>query len=424
MKFFGLFILTILIAAGETTTPAYATVTTTINVTSVCTPSSDWSACINPTLTSMASTGGTLYFPCGSYPITHSIIIPAGKIELQGSGRCSAIVPTGNFDTIYLSGTVSVQYYSNKINNLYLIEDNKTGGYSINALNVAQLQLVNIYIDHPWCGPHIHNFNDAIVEHVVVYNPTGATRGFGCQAFLLTGGGTGDTGRSDVITFKDFIVGGNAIADRTNGHHGLVVDGFVNTVNAVKMYLTDVDGHGLWIRNSIGASQNPQFGTFYGLESDYNYGASIFIQQGSVFHFTDAMVNGSLTLSNVVLSAGVSRISFEGGFSSNANQAGIDSFATQVAIANMDIVCNSNHDQGGTAGVWPGIVLESTTRMATVTGNKSGCPAAPSYQKYGIQANTGADQYTITTNALENNSLGGFNGTSGTASKVVANNAL
>lgn len=404
--------------------PSTATVTTTINVTSVCAPATNWATCINPILSSMSSTGGTLYFPCGTYTLTSPIIIPASTIELQGSGRCTQIVGTGNFDTVQIFGTSpSVQFYDNRIDNIYFNEGNKTGGRTINAANVAEFQMVNLNIDHPWCGPRVHDFNDAIVENVVIYAATGTSRGVGCPAFLVSGGGTGDTGRSDVINFKDFIISGNSKVDRANAHDGLVVDGFVDTVNSVKMYMVNVDGHGLWIRNSIGASEDPQFGTFYGFEGDYNWDAAIYIERGSAYHFTDAMVNGTLSNANIALTSNVKRISFEGGFSSNANRSGFYSLATQVVISNMDIYCNSNPDQGGTAGAYAGILLDSTSRMVTITGNKIGCPVAQTYQKYGIQVVTGADQYTISTNTLEYNSLGGFNGASGTASKVVANNA-
>lgn len=329
----------------------------------------------------------------------------------------------GSGNTVEVFGTISAPDYGNRIENIRFAEYNKTGGYTIYAANVAQFRLNQLFIDRPWCGPRIHNFNDVLVEHVTVYNAVGASRGNGCQAFLLTGGGTGDTGRSDVIAFRDFIVAGNSLNDRTNAHHGLVIDGFVNTVSADKMYLTAVDGHGLWIRNSVGASHGPEFGSFYGVEADYNYDSAILIETGDVYHFTDSLINGTLSNSNIFLSLGVNRISFQGGFSSNANKAGFDSFATQVSIANMDVVCNSNPSQGGIAGAWSGIILENASRMVTLTGNKSGCPGAASNQKYGIQVNSGADQYAITGNAVENNSLGGISAASGTPSKMVANNA-
>lgn len=386
--------------------PSHASVITTINVTDLCQISGDVTSCINTALSSMVSTGGTLYFPCGNYTISGTITVSAGNIKLIGSGRCTVWNAAGSGNTIEIFGSISSPYYGNSIENIRFAEFNKTGGYTIYAANVAQFLLNQLYIDRPWCGPRIHNFNDVLVERVSVYNAIGASRGYGCQAFLLTGGGAGDTGRSDVITFRDFVVAGNSIADRTNAHHGLVVDGFVNTVSAQKMYLTAVDGHGLWIRNTIGASHGPEFGSFYGIEADYNYDSAIFIESGDVYHFTDSLINGTLSNSNIFLNVGVNRISFQGGFSSNANRAGFDSFATQLTIANVDVVCNSNPGQGGTAGTWSGIALESTSRTITLTGNKSGCPGAPSLQKFGIEVNNGADQYAITGNALGNNALG------------------
>ena len=62
--------------------------------------------------------------------------------------------------------------------------------------------------------------------------------------------------------------------------------------------------------------------------------------------------------------------------------------------------------------------------MVTVAGNKAGSPANPSWQKYGIQVMSGADQYAITGNVVvKYNAFSGISGTSGTTSQVIANNS-
>jgi len=430
MKYLSSFICFLILAIFPN--KSMATITTTINVTQTyCTSigSGMDQNCINTAINSLSVSGGVVFFPCAIFTTNGPIIIPSGNIQLQGSGKCTIIRGSGNFNTVTEhgpspTGSGTNDYYGTSITDITFDESSKTGGYTLDLANVAQMILRNLYINFPWCGPHIHNFNDVLVENVIIYNAIGNSRGIGCQAFLLTGGGTADPfGRSDVIAFKDFVISGNSIQDRTGGHHGLIVDGFVNTVSGDKLYLTAVDGNGLWFRNSIGASQIPQFATFYGLEADFPYNNAIQVQFGSVLHFTDTLVNGSLTTHNIYLASGVSRVSFQGGFTSNAALGGIDSSASQLTVANMDIYCNSSPPGGGVAGAWAGLTIESSSRLVAVTGNKIGCQSNPTWQKYGIVANAGADQYTVTTNTLEYNSLGGFSGASGTASKIVANNA-
>lgn len=436
MKFFAIALA--FFALGFSYTPAHATISSIVNVTDTpyCTsPGSGHDQdCINSAISYIRSIGGgTVYFPCAVFATNAPIIIGdtthvSSNIRLKGSGKCTVIKGSGNFNTVVerapnATSSATFDYYGNSVSDVTFDESEKTGGYTLDLSNVAQLSLTNLYVNFPWCGPHINDFNNVIVENVVIYSATGSGRGSGCQAFLVSGGGTGDPyGRSDVITFKDFAISGNS-GDRTNSHHGLIIDGFVATVSGSKIYLTSVDGVGLWFRNSVGASQGPEFATLYGVEADFPYANGILVQQGSVLHFTDLAINGSLTASNIYLANGVSRVSLQGGFSSNAAFGGIDSFATQVSISNMDIFCNSTPAGGGVAGAWSGLSLESSTRVATVTGNKIGCPHDPSWQKYGVQVNSGADQYVITSNALENNSLGGISGASGTASKIIANNA-
>lgn len=392
---------------------------TTVNVADFCPVvdgTVDNTACIQSAInSSQLANGGTVHFPCGQYKTTNSIVLPAsGLVSLEGEGRCSSLNGYGNFSTVVENGG-----YGGSIKNIRFAEYNKTGGYTFDLSHISQFLISDVFIDAPYCGPHLHDFNDVVVSRARIYNVSGN----GCQAFYLTGGGPGDSnGRSDVIDFQDVVFSGRS-SERTNAHHGLIVDGFVNTVSAHKIYFTAIDGHGLWIRNAIGASQSPQFLSFYGLESDFDYDSAIFLQSGSVFHFTDTQVHGTLSSKNIDVAPGVNRVSFQGGFSTGANQAGIDSYGTDVSISNMDISGNSNPNSGGTPGLYPGIKLQNTSRRVTITGVKAGTPSNPSWQKYGIEIVSGADQYSITGNSLANNNLGAVAGASGTSTKVIANNS-
>jgi len=361
--------------------------------------------------------GGTVYFPSGAYYTSAPLVINGSSVHLAGEGRASSLDVHGSFDSILINTTSSPDgQYGNSVRNLRLAEYNKLGGRSIAARLVAQLHIADVIIDSPFDGIHLHNFNDVNIERTRVAGPRGTFGG------LLTGGGTTDRGRSDVIDFQDVVFSGTkALQDR----HGLIIDGFVSTVSAHKIYFTAVDGVGLWIRNTIGASQSPEFATFYGLEADFPYYEAIQIQHGQRFYFTDTQVHGSRSRSNIFIADGVRTLSFKGGFSSGARYAGMDIFGRQVVVGGMEFLSNSAAPSGGSPGAWAGLVLEGTSRMVTLFGNQSGDPVNPTWQSYGIQINSGADQFAITGNVLFNNAHGALLNDAGSgATRVVANNAM
>jgi hypothetical protein len=371
---------------------------------------------INATIQEAVSEGGgVVYFPVGRYYITAPLIVDGHHVHLRGEGWGSVLQVQGDFDSITINPSAPAQY-DNSVEDLHLVEGMKSGGKSIVAQRVGQLVIAGVVLESPFDGFHIHNFNTVKIDRTRVAGPRGT---YGCW---LTGGGPSDpNGRSDVIDFYDTVFEGvypppSSRPDR----HGLIIDGAVSTVSAHKVYFIRVEGAALWMRNSFGAMvANPQFATIYGLEADFPRYEGIRIECGQRFYFTDTQIHGSEQRSNIVIFEPVNTVSFQGGFSSGAHLAGMDIFGRQVSVQGMDFLANS----GVQSGAWAGIVLEASSRMVAVCGNKCGDPGNVT-QSYGIQINSGADQFAVTGNVLFNNSKGGVLTGAGTGrSKVVANNA-
>ncbi len=387
-------------------------------------PATD-TAIINATIQEAVSErGGIVYFPGGTYHITAPLVVDGHRVHLQGEGPASMLVVHGDFDSISVNPS-SPEQYDNSIENLSLLEGTKSGGKSIVAQRVAQLRIAGVIIESPFDGIHIHNFNTVRIDRSRIVGPRGT---YGCW---LTGGGVFDPeGRSDVIDFYDTVFGGNdrpgiPVPPGTPDRHGLIIDGAVNTVSAHKIYFVGVEGAALWFRNALPKDSplvhraNPQFATIYGLEADFPRYEGIRIECGQRFYFTDTQIHGSNQRSNIVIFDQVNTVSFSGGFSSGARLAGMDIFGRQISVQGMDFLANS----GIRRGDWAGIVLEGSSRMVAVCGNKSGDPGTVT-QSYGIQINTGADQFAVTGNVLFNNVKGGLLNGAGTGpSRVVAANA-
>lgn len=357
------------------------------------------------------SGGGIVYVPIGNYPVSNTLVVSGHNIHLVGEGWGSRLIAQGAFDTISINPS-SPSQTDNTIEDIYFVEVLKTGGKTIVAQRVSQLRIVGATIEGPFDGIHIHNFNDCKVVRTRVAGPRGT---YGCW---LSGGGKFDDGRSDVIDFYDTVFEGSQ-SPLPHDRHGLIVDGAVSTVSAHKLYFIAVNGAGLWVRNNIEAKAAPQFMTIYGLEADFPRYEGIRLERGQRFYFTDTQIHGSKTRTNVLIDEPVNTVSFKGGFSSGAHLAGMDIFGRQISVESMDFLANS----GIEAGLWAGIVLEDSSRMVTVSGNKCGDPHNVT-QSFGIQINTRADQFAVTGNVLFHNVKGGLLNGAGTGpSKVAAFNA-
>ena len=364
----------------------------------------------------VAEGGGTVYFPAGVYHIRNSLVVNGHSIHLRGDPSGSVLVSAGAFDTISINPG-SPEQYDNSIENLSLREHAKTGGKAIVAQRVGRFQISGVILESPFDGIHVHNFNTVRIDRTRVVSPRGT---FGCW---LSGGGPSEPGRSDVIEFYDTVFGGDpqpSVPPTTPppDRHGLIIDGAVYTVSAHKIYFIHIEGAALWIRNSL-HDRNPEFATIFGLEAEFMRYEGIRIECGQRFYFTDALLHGSRQRSNIVVSDRVNTTAFHGGFSTGGHLAGIDIFGRQVGVYGMDFLANS----GVAQGAWAGIVLEAQSRMVTITGNRCGDPDNRT-QSYGIQINSGADQFAVTGNALFNNvNRGVLNGAGTGPSRIVENNA-
>ena len=345
----------------------------------------------------LTATGGELFFPAGTYATSSPIDITTSNITLRGeSPFASRLSPSGAFDTIRVLGSASAGLSGIHIKNLYFFEPGKTAGNSIFIQHSGQCLIVDCQLDRPSQGVRLHSVNTVELERVRIAGPTGANS----YGFWITGDATAAT---DVVTFKNVVVQGNT--GTAHSTHGLIVDGRVNTLSAYKLYLNEMDGAGLWFRNTMG-SADPEFATFYGLEIERPFFEAIQIAVGNRFYFTDAQLFGSATRTNVTIAAPVTSVSFSGGWSRAAAGTGFDVSGQQVSINAVDV------DGNGGAG----IQLNATSQVVSVVGNKvRSNPTA-------INIAAGADHFTVVGNTCFN-SAAIINGAGAAASRIVTGNA-
>ena len=269
------------------------------------------------------------------------------------------------------------------------------------------------------------------VERVGVVKP----RGHDGYGFWLSGGGSSDAGRSDAIAFKDVVVEGLGFTDAPPGEfvtdgkrHGLIIDGAVNTVSVNKLYILAMQGAGVWFRNVVQSTSNPEFASFYGLEVDFPQLEGIRIDVGQRLHFTDTMIHQSHERTNIAVgtdsATGVNTVSFKGGFSSAAALSGMDIWGQDVCVQGMNILRNSRTQAGRSDGS-AGIEILGSARRISISSNTVGDP--DKFQAFGIRVASGASDYAIVGNLATGNKDGGIRNAPGTSPglrQVVANTGV
>jgi hypothetical protein len=358
--------------------------------------------------------GGLVFLPPGNYKTTAGLQCTSNNVVIAGIGGASTLRPVGDFDTLRFTGPGPTHIYRNRVSDLLIDERDKTGGRSIVGEYVSLFIMERVYGVFGWNAWHFHNFGYVTLIDCRFESYRGTFYG------RATGGGAGrDKGRSDILRLIGLTHGGI----RQDGIMGLDIDGFVHTVNGTGVYLVGIGGQGLWARNTLGAENNPSFFTFDDFECDFPDLGCIRLDAGEHFYFTNTQIHGTRrAASNIHIGPEVRGVSFTGGFSTGAQQAGIRIEGRDVALSAMHFHANSSPQFGGAKNVHPGIFLAETARDVIVTGCRSGQAESPDFQSCGCQIDPSADGFVITGNDFRHNVLPGVDNGAGIGpSKVIAN---
>lgn len=360
--------------------------------------------------------GGVVFLPAGNYRTTAGLRCTAHNIAIAGVGGASTIHPVGSFDTLSFVGpAIDKHVYRNRIADLLFDEREKTGGLTLVGQQVSLLMAERVYGVFGWNAWQFHNFGYVTMNDCRFESYRGEFYG------RATGGGDGkDKGRSDILRLIGLSHGGL----RQPGIVGLIIDGFVHTVNAESVYLVGMGGQGLWARNTIGAENNPSFFTFDDFECDYPDGECIRLDVGEHFYFNNTQIHATRTAApNIQIGERVTGVSFTGGFSTGAQQSGIRIEGRNVVLSGMHFHANSSPEFGGAKNVHAGIYLGKTARDVIITGCRSGRSSERDFQSAGCEIHEDADGFVVTGNDFRYNVVPGVKTSAGTGpAKVVANN--
>jgi hypothetical protein len=180
------------------------------------------------------------------------------------------------------------------------------------------------------------------------------------------------------------------------GTNGLEIDGHVHTVIGTSVHLVSMRGKGLLVQNSVGATHPPTFLAFFDLESDFCNHEAVRLVSGRRMFFNDSQLHGTFgDFANVYIDKGVQSVSFTGGFSSGARQAGLATDGTDVSVCAMHFIAN------GLPTGYPGIIVGFRSEHTTITGCRSTGSGGG-----GCQVDDGATAFLVTGNDFLGNPSG------------------
>ena len=371
--------------------------------------------------------GGMIGVPCGNYPLSYSVAISQNYVGFIGDGMCSLLVAYGSgFDFNAPNASVSAQQRGNVVSNLYIVDRNKTTGWTINATNTYNFTFSNLQVDLPPLGFSFLNANTVNVSNVDV---NGGPRAWGGIGFRMLSDATNYACCLNAYNFyihgNGWYIGGpSSVGGREK--IGYQFDGNVATIYALTTAVSDIEGVGFLVHNDTGNSQYPYYITCYSCSTEFSTDRAVDIVSGSDVYFTDSTITGAQNGSiNFIAETGSKNVVLKGGKSSNAGCRGVDFEGVGGQITGgMLIGNNSTPAAGGTNGACPGVVLGASSRATNINGAIIGDVDNPTVQSYPVLIVNGADAFSVTGNTFTGNSTNCVsNGTTGATSRVVANNA-
>jgi hypothetical protein len=364
-----------------------------------------------------AAGGGIVWFPLGRYKTTSSLRVHSGGIALAGTGYVSIIAPEGSFDTVVIQSNLPGTFlYGNRVVDLYFDDAGKHGGRTLYAERVAEFALQRVTATSGYNGLEFSVYNSIVLADVRLTYYRG---GLGSSYLRLSSGPT-PSNRSDVAWVRDCIFSTDQ-PRLSVGMKGVDIDGFVHTVNLTRVGIGVSGAEALIARNSVVAADVPTFITANDLEIEFPQLECIRLDAGIKCSFATSMLHGSISRDNVYVGCACRNIDFTGGTSTGAWQSGIAVAGRDVSITSMRFDTNC---QVSSTGPYPGILVGGTSNGVVVTGCRSGNLNTPNSQRYGIQVDTGADNFCIVGNVFTNNRVGSHViGTTLAANRVYESNA-
>ena len=365
--------------------------------------STDISTCFNNALVYAASVRGRIWVPAqfNGAKITASINLPTGGVDIECAALGVAFAVSGTSDTFVVGYQVS-QVNNIHISNCQFNESSKTGGFTFNIKNVANLFIDNVLINDAYEAFYINKVNNVNINRAVIQGVRRST-GHGFQIYSNPSNGD----RTDVIRISNSTVQCNF-----SGAQGVDIDGLVYTVQFDSTNILDCS-YGVHINNSAGSSSNyPQYIEGNKLEIDgasinafrMDGGANVYCAVCVVSNTSGSGGQGNADGPALVIypdSGRVSDVSFVGGQIGNTRQQAAYLDAKNIRIVGAIL---SDASKAG-AGSIEAVTLGPDSVGAVISNNVI---LGYSRATYGVVANSGAAGFIVTGNAISGTTIANF----------------
>ena len=358
----------------------------------------DWAALQSAINLAQSRGGATVFVPYGNCLIDASVSITQNGVHLVGGSHQTQLTFTAQTGDDFVVGYQASQVAHIKLADIYINHTQKhlagSSGYSINAKNVAEMEVDNVVIDHGYNGIYLRRTNDIHLSHVNVNDH------YSIGISLYSDPNAGE--RSDGFFFADVVANGFY-----NGQSGLILDGAVYSVRCYTCVLLQ-ETNALIIQNSAHSSSGyPQFAWFYDLETDGQKNASVVINSGYRIQFIESDLSntsgvsgqgnadGSTVQINADPYAATQQIRFLGGRVGNTRQSGFAiTGGNEISIIGTTVSDTSKAGSNSSSAIYisgGNRILLQDSNVGTMTGNSTNCA-------YGIDVATSSVTNLLATN--------------------------
>lgn len=338
-----------------------------------------------------AATGRPLYYPGGNSIVTGKIDIDGTGQQILGHPERSIIRGSGSFDTFEFTGN------GQGIAGITFESGSKTGGGDIALRAAFRFRAENIRFVDTWTAIVVNRCAgvDLIDVNVTAYR--------GPRGFWFYG-----TNAETVRIVR--IMGLSAAPNPASaGGPAIEIDGNVTTFYLERVGVNGAPGgasvmtHGIWIRDTVGATTQFTFLTGNNIGIDFPSLDGLRMEVGSVIQIDGFYSQGSATGSGAYLGADTTDITIQQPYIKGNAQHGVFLAGKNTVIANGQIVGNSWFGNGA---AYDGVYVDGAADDALLCNLRIGTTGgAGATHRFGVYAASGATRITAVACALAGNAI-------------------
>jgi len=377
--------------------------------------SADDTSAITSAISVLNSTGGSLYFPKGTYRISGALpSITVSGCKVYGDGRGGTVIANSSAS----GNSITLSEYSITIEDIKFQPTvaRNSNVYELDISSASWAVIRNIFINggdtnkYVNCGIHIYNSSTCWLENI---NLRGLSGAYG----IYIGGSAGNG------SYGCYVKGVVADVGSITATTWITLDSYAYSPSLMQCALLN-GAYGIRMIDSANTgSSYPQFLWGIDIECDHNNYCGLSIEKGVSVYIGTSWIGSCLSGNGIAFGTGFL------GDASISNTRIMGNYQHGVLInggTDVNIIgCTVTNNSTASSGTYHNITVASSITRFMISNCRTGtiAPFASSNSGYGIAINSSCDYFSVTGNLGYGNATGNISNASGTGTnKIVANN--